>query len=46
MDAYFYIPYKKINDESNSLILSFNVDEEKAKQILDELRLQESKNNN
>lgn len=46
MDAYFYIPYKKINDESNSLILSFNVDEEKSKQILDELRLQESKNNN
>ena len=46
MDAYFYIPYKKINDESNSLILSFNVDEEKAKLILDELRLQESKNNN
>jgi hypothetical protein len=46
INNYFYIPYEKIYDDGNLLIVTFFVDEEKSKEILNNIKLQESANNN
>ena len=42
IDDYFYIPYEKINDDGNLLIIGFFIDEEKSKEILNNIKLQEA----
>jgi len=46
INNYFYIPYEKIYDENRTMIIWFFIDEEKSKEILNNIRLQESANNN
>jgi hypothetical protein len=42
INKYFYIPYEKIFNDNTSRIVSFFIDEEKAKKILNDILLQES----
>lgn len=42
IDKYFYIPYNKVHDKSNWIIVGFFIDQEKAEQILKDIESEET----